>query len=643
MIKIETIQLLEGFGNETPKRGEYTRGSGVYKGDNGIIVGRGFTQMTDGSGLPGISKIIKGRGLGYVSNANNPGDYLYAAGASDNRIFQSWFGLFGVEAVYRVMNQNWFGLGFIVDPKGRVLYPGGRYIGMFDPTLTNYYTGSVSVTNGSTAVVGTGTMFVAGDVGKVFRIVGENGVGDFYKVSAFTDATHITLASAYQGTTGSGKSYLIMRAWTDQWKDFGTDLFGTITDVPCDVYEDTVLFGRGNNITSLNVTTDTITTDAVPAFDTPSGFVCRAIVANTTGILLGFNFQGRGILMLWDNYSDRSIAPWLHLDDALLAVYRAESGWIVFTSKAIYFTNGYSMRLIAEKLLGSSNTAFYGPSQYNGFVLGNQLHYTLNWDARTRRAGMYKMDIKTGLSEYYSSILGNQYDGTQTALAYIPDFSRIYGSSGATLEYLSSNASVSKTYLYESGEIGQGANTKVAEGIDLPLSVGRAFPTNVQKYSFTIEAKINTLDRPLYAYGQVKTTSTVLNKVKVDESTTFNWPLAQVGDEIEFVKCTNTSNQSVIRTITAIANAGTTNAEYTLDSDLPAYATASDTYVLSGFKSIEKKVYTDITSLPETLYFDIKNRHKAKSFVVKFVVTNCNIPLELQPFKFVYDDLGPLQ
>lgn len=640
MIKVETIQLLEGFGNEIPRKGEYSRALKMFRGDNGIVAGRTFYQLSGGSGLPGINKLVKGKGYGYTVNANNLGDYILAAGASDNRIFQSWLGVFGVEAVYRVLGQSWFGSGFVVDQKNRLLYPGWQYLGMFDPTVANYYTGSVQVTNGSTAVVGTGTTFVAGDVGKVFRIVGEDGVTDFYRISAFTDATHVTLASAYTGTTGSGKSYVIYRAWSDTWKDFGSTITG---DTPCEIYEDTVLFGRNNNITSLNVLTNTITTDAVPAFTTPSGFTSKSIVANTTGIILGWNFQGKGILMLWDNYSDRSIAPWIRLDDALLGVYRSGAGWVVMTSKAIYFTNGYSLQLLVDRFLGSSDTLISGPTQDNGVVLGNQLYFVMGWDGRKRRSGVYKMDLKTLLVEFYGNLSGNQYDGSTLAMLYSPDFGRLFTASTSTLEYLITAAQTSETYSYATEEIGQGQNLKVAEGIKLPLSMGRAFPTNVQKYSFTIEAKINTLDRPLFAQSTVKTTSADLNKITVDESSTFNRPIAQVGDEVEFAKGgVSGANNSQIRTITAITGSGTATAVYTLDSDLPSLAQTSDIFILSGFKSIEKKVYTDLSALPE-VYFDIKNRPKAKSFIIKFVITNCNIPLEIQPFQFIYDDLGPLQ
>lgn len=647
MIKIETISQLEGFGNEIPKRGEYHRAVKMYRGDNGLVVGRTLIKLaSDVASLASVNKFAKGDSIGNPDatySANTKASFLLMAGSGDNSIYQSYLGIFQSERAYRVMGQNWFGLGFIVDPTGRLLYPGGQYLGMMDPTVSNYTTGTISVTNGSAAVVGTGTTFVSGDVGKTLRVQGSNGSTDYYRILSFTDATHITLASNYAGTTNASASYVIYRAWSDTWKDFGSSLYGTISDIPCEVYEDTVLFGRGNNILTLNVTTDTITTDSVPAFNTPSGFVSKAIVANTTGILLGWNFQGKGVLMLWDNYSDRSIAPWIRLDDVLLGLYRANGGWVIVTSKAVYFSNGYGLQLLADRILGSSDTLLSSPNAYNGIVLGNQLYIGLGWDGRRRRAGLYKLDLKTLEFEYYGNYKQNQYDGNVQALYYSADFGRLYAAFSTHVAYLYSSPDQSETYSCVTEEIGQGQNMKVAEGIKLPLSLARNWQNVSQSLTFDIEAKINTLDRPLYMRKQVKTTATALNQITVDESSSFLYTPAQVGDELEFVKSgPSQENNSCIRSITAITGGGTATAVYTLDSDLPALAQASDVLIHSGFKSIKKYSFSAVSALPE-LYFDIKNRYKAKSFMVKFVVTNCNAPIEIQPFQFIYDDLGPLQ
>ena len=70
-----------------------------------------------------------------------------------------------------------------------------------------YKTGTVSVTNGSTAVSGSGTSWVANaSVGMGF--VGPD--GKTYEIASVSSDTSITLGSSYSGSTSSGASYAIL-------------------------------------------------------------------------------------------------------------------------------------------------------------------------------------------------------------------------------------------------------------------------------------------------------------------------------------------------------------------------------------------------------------------------------------------------
>lgn len=72
-------------------------------------------------------------------------------------------------------------------------------------TGTNIYTtGTVAITQGTTAVVGTGTTWTVEMTGRQIFISNR-----WYIISAFTDTTHITLASAFADATVSGASYRI--------------------------------------------------------------------------------------------------------------------------------------------------------------------------------------------------------------------------------------------------------------------------------------------------------------------------------------------------------------------------------------------------------------------------------------------------
>lgn len=70
-----------------------------------------------------------------------------------------------------------------------------------------YETGTISVTNGSTTVTGSGTDFLAGaQVGEALYAPD----GRFYEISAIVSATEITLRNNYLGSTQSGQSYTIV-------------------------------------------------------------------------------------------------------------------------------------------------------------------------------------------------------------------------------------------------------------------------------------------------------------------------------------------------------------------------------------------------------------------------------------------------
>lgn len=80
---------------------------------------------------------------------------------------------------------------------------------MRDMSQADYTTGSVTVTNGSAAVVGSGTTFTALMVGRSLKLDDASGDGMWYKIATFTDTTHITLENTYAGSTTAGASFAI--------------------------------------------------------------------------------------------------------------------------------------------------------------------------------------------------------------------------------------------------------------------------------------------------------------------------------------------------------------------------------------------------------------------------------------------------
>jgi hypothetical protein len=76
--------------------------------------------------------------------------------------------------------------------------------------LTNapYTTGTVAVTQGSNAVTGTGTTWIAGMTGRAFRVTGR----DEYYEFTFTGATTATLDRVFEGPTAATAGYSVFQA-----------------------------------------------------------------------------------------------------------------------------------------------------------------------------------------------------------------------------------------------------------------------------------------------------------------------------------------------------------------------------------------------------------------------------------------------
>lgn len=78
--------------------------------------------------------------------------------------------------------------------------------------MSQYNSGTVTVTNGDATVTGVGTAFLANvAAGDIFTIVGS---GVTYTIGSITNDTSLELTGNYTGTTASGQSYVIHTSFT---------------------------------------------------------------------------------------------------------------------------------------------------------------------------------------------------------------------------------------------------------------------------------------------------------------------------------------------------------------------------------------------------------------------------------------------
>lgn len=86
------------------------------------------------------------------------------------------------------------------------------YSETFFTTIAPYETGTITITDGSKTVTGSGTTFTAAMVNRKIRFASQTG---YYRISAFVSTTELTLEAPYSGDSLSGETYSIFK---DEYK-----------------------------------------------------------------------------------------------------------------------------------------------------------------------------------------------------------------------------------------------------------------------------------------------------------------------------------------------------------------------------------------------------------------------------------------
>lgn len=630
MLQSVPINNFEGFGNGSKLTvGEYIHSQGMKKTQNGISPGWIVTSTVDDSTLTGLGLI------NWFSQATPDGSTMSIYAVDANGVIYDNQNALGVWALAYKPGVTTFGNGLIGDQLNKLLYLTTQYLGKYDGTA-NYTTGTIAVTNGSANVVGTGTTFTSGMVNK--RIV-INGV--WYTISAFTDATHITLSSNYAGSTASGLSYAIYVGWDDRFKDFGSSSLAATDDFrDSDRYEDFVVITNGNKLALFNVTDNSFNASA---FTLPSGYKARCVKVGRTGILTGANVGNRSILFLWDAYSDRSIAPWIPINANVQSIVWDDiSGyWIVVTNRKVYKTDGYSIQELAPLPDTQVDGSYLSVLPQGTAIIGEYL-VMLNTSNNTNRlrSGVWLLNLRTLLWEYSPVSNGGTYNNSMRAIFFDSVFTVNVGwtTSKPARNNIGSlrNIAPSNSY-YIFGPLGEGNNEKVAQGVKVNLGLSPLL-TSTFLLSFDISVKIYAYKRQLWGYAQQKTTAGATNQITVN-GTLSGFNNAQVGDEIMVMEGVNAGKTAHI---TAISGQDTSTEVWTLDTNLPGLTETNVFIQVMPFKLVRKYSFSNITKLKD-LYFNVKNRYRGKKFAVKILIENVvNTPPEIIGADLIYDDLGAL-
>jgi hypothetical protein len=626
MIQVEPIINFGGFGTGQ-QAGEYFHSQGMMRSENGIKPAWSIASRKDSSEIAALGLINA-----FAQGKDGSTLYPFAVDASGDiflKYVTGWLKLY-------TPGQTTYGNGLIVDQKNRVLYPMSRYLGKYDPT-TNYTTGTVTTTNGSAVITGSGTNWTAGMVGKLFRVNTEN---VFYTIQSVDSTTQITLTSNYGQATGGGQAYTIYNGFDDTWQDFGASSLPSDSDYrQPDTYEDWVLFPNGNKVAGVNTSDDSFNSNL---FNFPNKFLVRSISSNSNGVLLGANFNNIGVIALWAPGYTRSIAPWMYLNAPIQAIIKENGTWIVITGREIFRTDGYTPKTLTHPIDTEVDAQGFNTFPQGGVVIRNRLIYNNDFAGLNRRKpGTYILDLTTGMHEFVAVSNGCLRGVTMGGMFFDSNFDIHlgYATSKPNRSYigvLQNNAPAKAVYI--SPRLGRGATDKTAEGVKLNLGFDQ-LGVDSNPITFNVTVKVYNFRRPLWTYANVKTLQAVANQIVVD-GTVSGVSNAQIGDEITVLDGVNAGE---IRHITNIGGQNTSTETWTLDENLSNMTEAAAVLNVSPFQKVSKQTITDVTELRD-LYFNVKNKIKGKNYLIKVVIDNMGntaIP-ELQESFFVYDDLGIL-
>ena len=342
------------------------------------------------------------------------------------------------------------------------------------------------------------------------------------------------------------------------------------------------LFGNDYYITNGNylaVLQSDETTFAATEKALPSQTQATCIASNSDNILVGGNFKGSGLLLLWDGKSEF----WnykLELPKPVEAITPYNGNFIILSAGVLYWTDGYSLNEI-DSFPDSAQEASGG--HYNGLkVLGTEIFVVNNiFDYDRLKRGVYIYDFKTkGFSfcPIASKTLGYPtYDTAGGALYYFSSWNYLYFGTAVGLNRINrTDSSYSLNSYYAQFMIDLPKRMKISM-VELNLSLPVTVLNNSIDFQTDIIVSIGDGRKGFYRQIQCDENSTTTKLVSTNE---LNYDAdAEIGEQIEIVDGQSDNNTAGDkRFITIIADPGTSSVDYTLDRATGTAPIISGTY-----------------------------------------------------------------
>lgn len=369
-----------------------------------------------------------------------------------------------------------------------------------------------------------------------------------------------------------------------------------------------------------------------------SGWIGKTGASNGDTIAIGCNKNYKGKIFFWDKYSN----GWnkkIILDNKISSIVAYKNGYIFFSGNALWWTDGYTIRILSE-LTGIRELNNVSINPRGMAVIGNTIIINGGYgDYNITKKGIWIYDIIKNEWTYspYEPKTGEEKSGygTYSGIVYFDSYLNYIFYSFENSEYGWTNQYIlSRLYLKSSSTRGTiitnpiclGKNARIKK-IEVNLVQDLTDTFSDTTYLKTLTCKLSDCTRPLWRTRQASADGTVKNKIKCT-----GFDNVKENDEILIM---DGWNGCLRRRITNIADGGTGNEEWTLDSDLTNLIKQYTTINVMPFQvyGMDAKTISD-----ETKMLEFYPNFYGDSVMIELGITGSAYPLiAIESIKLYYE------
>lgn len=388
-------------------------------------------------------------------------------------------------------------------------------------TNANYSTGTVTATQDSATVTGSGTSWNTSTnaiAGEYIQLPD----GKWYRITAIASDTSLTIETTYEGSTAAGQSYVIS-PWGEVMGKLNTT--GAVT-VPLPQYianYSNRVWTLTDNTINFSVLDTSVTEDHFNDFDTTnnSGIINISAGKGDTGTglyALGnalFVFQRRAIWAIYGNspanFELRNITNEIGLIDKRTLV-EYNDVLLFLSDSGVYMFDGSNLKNISDGVVNSTIEAWANSSSPTATLWDNKyvIGYTPGGDAHNSEALFY--DITRGVWGRFNGVFPNVFSNW------------IGGTDSGEVYFGSSNSG--NIYQLDSGT--HDAGYEIETLYDTPsLSFGAGINDKAIKKFYIQQLALGDWDMTVTQLLDISATETVGSGINLSPGTSSLWDVAQ--------------------------------------------------------------------------------------------------------------------